>query len=419
MDYRIFPPEEILECSVTLPLSKSISARALIMRRLAGCTDAYTVADCDDTRSMAEALTCTSGEVNIGPAGTAMRFLTAYYAATEGCDITLDGNERMRRRPIRALVDALRELGADIEWAGEEGFAPLHIRGRRLKGGALTMDSSVSSQFVSAILMVAPTMQAPLTLTLDGETVSMPYIKMTVEMMRRAGIDAEINRDVITVAPGKYRPYDEPIERDWSAAAFWYEIAAITAGWVTLPGLCDKSLQGDAVTAALYPRLGVLTEFEDGAAELSATPDLYSRLDLDMTDTPDLVQAMAVTACAIGVPFRFTGVATLRHKETDRLEALRRELLKIGCVTEIESDNIISWEGRRVPLTEMPVIDTYGDHRMAMAFAPLSVFVPGIIVRDAEVVGKSYPGFWNDMRQAGFTLTDAAELLPEPEPDAE
>lgn len=415
MDYRIFPPEEILECSVTLPLSKSISARALIMRRLAGCTDAYTVADCDDTRSMAEALTCTSGEVNIGPAGTAMRFLTAYYAATEGCDITLDGNERMRRRPIRALVDALRELGADIEWAGEEGFAPLHIRGRRLKGGALTMDSSVSSQFVSAILMVAPTMQAPLTLTLDGETVSMPYIKMTVEMMRRAGIDAEINRDVITVAPGKYRPYDEPIERDWSAAAFWYEIAAITAGWVTLPGLCDKSLQGDAVTAALYPRLGVLTEFEDGAAELSATPDLYSRLDLDMTDTPDLVQAMAVTACAIGVPFRFTGVATLRHKETDRLEALRRELLKIGCVTEIESDNIISWEGRRVPLTEMPVIDTYGDHRMAMAFAPLSVFVPGIIVRDAEVVGKSYPGFWNDMRQAGFTLTDAAELLPEPD----
>ena len=413
MDYRIFPPEEILECSVTLPLSKSISARALIMRRLAGCTDAYTVADCDDTRSMAEALTCTSCEVNIGPAGTAMRFLTAYYAATEGCDIILDGNERMRRRPIRALVDALRSLGADIEWAGEEGFAPLHIRGRRLKGGELTMDSSVSSQFISAILMVAPTMQSPLTLTLDGETVSMPYIKMTVEMMRRAGIETEISRDVITVAPGKYRPYDEPVERDWSAAAFWYEIAAITAGWVTLPGLCDKSLQGDAVTAALYPRLGVLTEFEDGAAELSATPDLYSRLDLDMTDTPDLVQAMAVTACAIGVPFRFTGVATLRHKETDRLEALRRELLKIGCVAEIESDNIISWEGQRVPLTEMPVIDTYGDHRMAMAFAPLSVFVPGIIVRDAEVVAKSYPGFWDDMRQAGFTLTDAAEPLPD------
>lgn len=414
MDYRIFPPEEILECSVTLPLSKSISARALIMRRLAGCTDAYTVADCDDTRSLTEALTRTSGEVNIGPAGTAMRFLTAYYAATEGCDIILDGNERMRRRPIRALVDALRELGADIEWTGEEGFAPLHIRGRRLKGGKLTMDSSVSSQFVSAILMVAPTMQEPLTLTLDGETVSMPYIKMTVEMMRRAGIDAEISRDVITVAPGRYRPYDEPVERDWSAAAFWYEIAAITAGWVSLPGLCDKSLQGDAVTAALYPRLGVLTEFEDGTAELSATPDLYSRLDLDMTDTPDLVQAMAVTACAIGVPFRFTGVATLRHKETDRLEALRRELLKIGCVAEIENDNIISWEGRRVPLTEMPVIDTYGDHRMAMAFAPLSVFVPGIIVRDAEVVGKSYPGFWDDMRQAGFTLTDASEPLPEP-----
>ena len=155
--------------------------------------------------------------------------------------------------------------------------------------------------------------------------------------------------------------------------------------------------------------MGVLTDWTEDGAELSATPDLYSRVDLDMSDTPDLVQAIAVTCCAIGLPFRLTGVSTLRHKETDRLEALRRELLKVGCVVDIESDSVISWEGRRMPMNEMPEIDTYEDHRMAMAFAPLAMFIPGIVIRNAEVVGKSYPGFWDNLREAGFTVTDAAQ----------
>ena len=408
MDYRIFPPEEILETSVALPLSKSISARALIMAAL-GSSAPEELADCADTRAMTDALASDSETVNIGHAGTAMRFLTAYYAATPGKNVILDGSERMRQRPIGVLVDTLRRLGAEIEYLGEEGLPPLKIEGKRLTGGEIEIDSSVSSQFVSAVLMVAPTMADGLTVKLAGETVSMPYIKMTAAMMRDRAIDVEIERDTITVRPGHYDSCAAAVERDWSAAAFWYEIAALTAGWVTLPDLHPRSIQGDSALADIYPRMGVLTEWTDEGAELSATPDLYSRVDLDMTDMPDLVQSVAVTACAIGLPFRLTGLSTLRHKETDRLEALSRELLKIGCVIEIESDSVISWEGRRLPVNEMPEIDTYNDHRMAMSFAPLAVFVPGIVIRDAEVVEKSYPGFWHDMRQAGFTITDAAQ----------
>lgn len=408
MDYRIFPPEDILETSLALPLSKSISARALVMAALGADAPTLT-ADCTDTEAIKHGLAAQSGTIDIGAAGTAMRFLTAFYAATPGCDVTLDGCERMRHRPIAPLVDTLRALGADISYAGEEGFPPLRIAGRRLSGGEISIDSTVSSQFISAVLMVAPTMERTLTLKLDGDTVSAPYIRMTAEMMRRRGINVDSGRFSITVEPGSYTGGEKEVEGDWSAAAFWYEIAALTAGWVTLSNLSADSIQGDKALSEIFPRLGVLTEFGDEGAELSATPDIFSRLDLDMTDTPDLVQPLAVTACAIGVPFTLKGVAALRHKETDRLAALCSELLKLGCVVETEGDNILSWEGRRLPVGEMPVIDTFGDHRMAMAFAPVSVFVPGLVIRDAEVVDKSYPGYWDQLREAGFIVTDAAQ----------
>lgn len=409
MDYKIFPPEEILETSVTLPLSKSISARALVMAAL-GSSEPQELAVCDDTEAMKLALADKdSGTIDIGAAGTAMRFLTAYFAAVPGRTVTLDGCERMRQRPIGPLVDALRELGADINYAGAEGFPPLTITGRRLAGGEISMDSTVSSQFVSAVMMVAPMMERPLQLRLEGETVSGPYIKMTAAMMRSRGIEVELGRGSVTVSPGRYGRCDIPVEGDWSAASFWYELAAVTAGWVTLTGLDSDSIQGDSVLKDIYPRLGVLTEFGDDGAELSATPDIYSRLDLDLSDTPDLVQPLAVTACAIGMPFTFTGVSALRIKETDRIDALCHELLKIGCVVETEGSNTLTWEGRRIPVGELPVFDTYGDHRMAMAFAPLSVFIPGIVIRDAEVVGKSYPEFWDHLRAAGFTITEAAQ----------
>lgn len=417
MDYRLFPPEEILEASVRLPLSKSVSARVLVMGALtegAPTVPADRLADCDDIRILASALTVRNGEADAGCSGTAMRFLTAYYAAVPGTDVLLTGAARLSERPLAPLVEALRGIGADIEYAGEEGRLPLRIRGRRLKGGAVRLDARASSQFASALAMIAPLVEGGLSIDLGGEIASMPYLRMTLRMLERRGVAADIAGYTVNVA-GAYRPVAPEEEYDWSAASYWYSIAAVTAGWVTLTGLRGESLQGDSVLASEGERFGVITEFTEDGAELSATPDLWSRLDMDMSDYPDLVPALAVTACLAGIPFRFTGVANLRHKECDRLAALGEGLRSIGCPTESSADDVFGWEGAREPIFEMPVIDPHGDHRIAMAFAAVSVFVPGIVIRDAEVASKSYPGFWDDLRGAGFTVTDASAPLPDGE----
>ena len=236
-------------------------------------------------------------------------------------------------------------------------------------------------------------------------------------MMQNRGVAADTEPLKVTVPNTPYRKAsDNDSEPDWSAAAFWYEIAALTAGWVTLTGLTEHSIQGDSEEASLFEKLGVLTEFTDEGAELSATPELFNSLDADMSGMPDAVPALAVTACMVGVPFRFSGVGALHHKECDRLEALVRELAKLGFMLDIEAyGTVLCWDGRRRPIHELPVFDTYNDHRMAMALAPVSVFVPGIVVRDVEVVEKSYPSYWDDLRTAGFTLLDPSEPIPEPE----
>lgn len=412
MDYRILPPEELLQARIKLPLSKSMSNRAVILNALT--PDANPLGDlakCDDTDAMLAGITVKNGKVDVGAAGTAMRFLTAYFACREGVSVTIDGTERMRNRPIGPLVEALRACGADITYAGREGFPPLDIKGRSLKGGEVTVAASVSSQFISALMMIAPVMEDGLKITLTGEIASMPYIRMTAEMMKRCGAEVDFNGPVITIAPRPYIDVPLSIEGDWSAASYWYEIEALTSGFVTLDGLERFSCQGDSRVATLFSGLGVNTEFEgeEGGTDLEASPDLTPRLIADMTDTPDLVQALTVTLAMLGVPFRLTGVKSLRIKETDRLEALRRELLKVGIIIEIEGDDTLVWEGARRPLTEIPVFDTYSDHRMAMALAPVAIYVPGIVVRDVEVVSKSYPEFWNDLISAGFTVTDTAE----------
>jgi 3-phosphoshikimate 1-carboxyvinyltransferase len=372
------------------------------------------VADCDDTAAMASALASpASSAVNIGAAGTAMRFLTAYYACLPGRSVTLDGSPRMRRRPIGQLVDALRSLGAGISYLGEEGFPPLHIEGRRLAGGEVTLTSAVSSQYISALLMAGPLMTDGLTLKIEGGIPSMPYVKMTMEMMDRMGAVAVMTADGIKVYPGTYTaPAEEIAEQDWSAASYWYEIAALSSGSVTLPGLSMPSLQGDSAIAWMMERLGVVTsEADGGGVELEPSPEMHSRLELDLSDQPDLAQTLAVTSAMLGVPFRLTGLKSLRIKETDRLEALRRELDKLGVVAEVERDDTLAWEGERHPVWEIPAIDTYDDHRMAMAFAPVALYCPGLVVRDIDVVAKSYPGFWDDLRAAGFTLADASQPL--------
>lgn len=413
MDYRITPPESLIETTVSLPLSKSMSNRALVINALTPASSPLeNVAKCDDTDVMVAAFADPSAtSVNVGAAGTAMRFLTAYFAAAEGREVTIDGSERMRRRPIGVLVDALRECGAEIDYAGEEGFPPLRISGRSLKGGAVTLPASVSSQYISALLMIAPVMTDGLTLTLEGDIISRPYILMTLGMMRRQGVDADMDGNVITVPAGScYAAPAHPleIERDWSAAGFWAEIVALSAGFVTLPGLRLESLQGDCLLAQYFEMLGVNTapsEDVDDALEMSATPEQFSRLDLDLSEQPDLAQAIVVTCAMLGIPFHITGLSTLRIKETDRLAALAAELLKFGIVIEVERDSELIWDGRRLPIRELPVIDTYSDHRMAMAFAPASIFLPDIIIRDVEVVSKSYPDFWAHLAEAGFTLT--------------
>ncbi len=422
MDYRIFPPEGILEATVALPVSKSIAVRDIALSFLANnIAAAAPLADtCNDTAVLygilSAGLPSDGSRVDVGPAGTSMRFLTAIAAATDGVHCFLTGDERMCCRPIGVLVEALRHLGADIEYRGQEGFPPLEIYGHRLDGGSVEVETGVSSQFISALMMAGPQMKQPLTIVFKGNVQSLPYINMTAAMMRHYGIDADVDRDRTVIPAGAYRGAEPLAEPDWSAAAFWYEIAALTAGWVTLTGLKDKSLQGDRFAAGLFERLGVLTEFSDEGAELSATPDLWNNLEADMSDMPDAVPALAVTSVMASIPFRLTGVSVLSHKECDRLQALVGELAKVGAILTIENyGDTLCWDGRRVPVRELPVFDTYGDHRMAMALAPVAVFLPGIVVRDAEVVAKSYPGYWEALQEAGFLLMDPAEPLPQPE----
>ena len=421
MNYRIIPPDGFLEARLSLPLSKSMSNRALIINALTpGAGELEHVAACDDTDAMRRALSSPEAkEINVGAAGTTMRFLTAYFAACEGREVTLDGSERMRQRPIGVLVDALRALGADIEYAGEQGFPPLHIRGRKLKGGELSLDSTVSSQFISALLMVAPTMSGGLKLSLKGETVSRPYILMTLRMMEDAGIDSEYFEDTVSIAPQTYRKGLRRVEGDWSAAAAWYEITAISSGAVTIDNLAEQSCQGDRKLADIFLHLGVTTEWqgEDGGSDLLASPDQDARLRIDFSDTPDLAQYVIVTCAMLGIPFRFTGLSTLAIKETDRVAAITTELAKIGILLQPEGRDVLAWEGQRRPFTELPRFDTYADHRMAMCLAPVALFVPGIIINDIEVVSKSYPGFWDAMREAGFILLDGDAPLPAPVED--
>ncbi len=419
MIYKIFPPEEMEGLEVNLPLSKSESNRALIISALTpGGALPERVADCDDTDSLLAGLGRDSGVVNIGAAGTAMRFLTAYYACRPGADIILDGSERMRLRPIGQLVEALRRLGADIDYQGREGFPPLRIRGRMLEGGEISIPANVSSQFISALLMVAPTMEHGLTLTLEGRVISRPYIMMTLEMMEQAGVSGTFDeeRQVIRVDNGTYTPTLPPVEADWSAASYWFEIAAISADEVTLHGLRRKSLQGDSAVASLFKVTGLESRWtKEEELVLQLTPDAGARLELDLTDTPDLTQTLAVTCCLLGLPFRFTGLESLKIKETDRLSALQMELSKLGFILEVEEPGELIWRGARFePDEEIEPIETYEDHRMAMAFAPAAFFFPGLQINNCEVVSKSYPRFWNDLRAAGFTLE---EVMTETEND--
>ena len=394
--------------TISLPTSKSISNRALMIAALCGSEpQVLHPALCDDTAVMVDALARQEGDINVGAAGTAMRFLTAYFATREGVTVTLDGVERMRHRPIGPLVDALRLLGAHIEYLGQEGFPPLQITGTAMHGGDITMAGDVSSQFISAVMMILPAIGGG-SIQLTGNIVSAPYIHMTAAVMRSMGAQVDFTRSTIAVGNG-YQGNDIVVEADWSAAAPWYALAALLPqSGITLQGLTADSIQGDARLVDLGSRLGIASRFDAHGVTLDTSRfiDCCCSNFADMAATPDLVPSWAVLMCLLERSFRMTGVRTLRLKESDRIEALRQELLKLGYVLKIEGEDAISWYGERVAVTtQPPVIDTHGDHRMAMAFAPAAVRFPGLIIRDADVVSKSYPAYWRHLTQCGFTIT--------------
>lgn len=409
MNYRIIAPRRI-EGEIDLPASKSISNRVLLLNALCATPGRLSnLAQCDDTDAVLSALEQPdASEVNIGAAGTAMRFLTAYFATREGREVVIDGTERMRQRPIGVLVDALRQLGADIEYVEAEGYPPLKITGTRLHGGALTVSGSVSSQYITAILLIAPVIGG-ITLTIEGEIMSRPYIDMTLALMARYGVKAEWRENVIHVPAGEYTALDFTVEADWSAASYWWAMQAIVPqSRITLKGLEPQSLQGDSRIAELMSQMGVTGNWCGRYLDLRSNGGVgcCRSTFADLSGTPDIAQTLVVMLCLMGRPFRITGLRTLRIKETDRLEALRTELRKLGYVVKVEGDDAISWHFETTAAEASPHICTYHDHRMAMAFAPAAIRFPGLIIDDAQVVSKSYPLFWEHLRQAGFKIEE-------------
>lgn len=406
MHYQLTAPSEV-KATIQLPASKSISNRALIIHALSGGSDApANLSDCDDTRVMIKALTGNEEVIDILAAGTAMRFLTAYLSATPGTHI-LTGTQRMQQRPIQILVNALRQLGAQIEYAGNEGFPPLHICGTELTGDEITLKGNVSSQYISALLMIGPVLKHGLQLHLTGEIISRPYINLTLQLMKEFGAVATWTSDQsISVEPRPYRSVPFTVESDWSAASYWYQIAALSpAAEIELTGLFRNSYQGDSRGAQLFAKLGVETQYTDRGVRLIKKGALPTRLDEDLVDIPDLAQTFVVTCALLDIPFRFTGLQTLKIKETDRIAALKAELAKLGYVLRDENDSILVWDGERCKPQETPVIKTYEDHRMAMAFAPAAIRYPHMQIAEPQVVSKSYPAYWEDLKKAGFLIS--------------
>ena len=407
-----FPP--CLRAEVELPSSKSLSNRALLLAALSGPEATLDrPADCDDTRVVWHALHDRPFTVDILAAGTAMRFLTAYFALCPGEVHVLTGTERMRSRPIGVLVDALRALGASIDYEEREGYPPLRVEGRQLEGGEVAMQASVSSQYISALLMVAPILPDGLTLTLEGDVASMPYIHMTMALMAHFGAQPRWadERTIVVPATGYADCIAYAVEPDWSAASYWYELVALSpdpATRIVLKGLTAESLQGDSAIAGLFQSLGVRTTFTDEGAVLTKADAVTSIKEMNLEDCPDLAQTIVSTCAALHIPFRITGLHSLKIKETDRIAALQAEWAKMGVTMGADGDSL--WveaydsAAEAAAVAAVPTISTYDDHRMAMAFAPCAALVPGLGIAEPAVVSKSYPEYWDHLRHVGAVI---------------
>ena len=414
MQYEIKAPQ-VLNQTIKLPASKSISNRALIIHALSGgAILPDNLSDCDDTTVIINALQNNPHEINIEAAGTAMRFMTAFLSVKDGEEHVLTGTERMKHRPIGVLVDALRHLGADISYVGDEGFPPLRIKGRKLEGGLLEVPGNISSQYISALLMIGPTLKNGLTLRLTGDVISRPYIDLTLWTVREFGADADWSDfETISVAPKPYKERNYYIENDWSAASYWYEMMALSThedDEIRLEGLMDGSKQGDSSVRYIFSLLGVKSTFESREEGVPTTVTLrhtnrcVPRLEYDFVNSPDLAQTFVVCCALKNVHFHFTGLSTLKIKETDRIEAMKKEMRKLGYVIHDKNNSELIWDGERCMPEIEGGIDTYEDHRMALSFAPASLCIDGLSINNPQVVTKSYPHFWEDIKSAGFEV---------------
>ena len=386
MNYKVSHPTKKIFCEIDLPASKSISNRLLIISAL--CLNKFKIqnlSDSQDTMSLKNAIDSNNRTLDVGAAGTSFRFLTAFLSTLDGLEYILTGSERMKERPIKELVDSLRKLGAEIEYLGKENFPPLKITGKNLTGGKIQIDGSISSQFISALLLIAPNLKNGIELEIVGGIVSKPYIKMTLSLMKYFGVNYDWEDNIIYVKSQKYIAKDYKVESDWSSASFWYQIASLSENCnIKIRGLDKKSIQGDMRLIDLFNRLGVNSEFIRNNLILTKNNNLNVPKLIDLIDTPDLYQPLRCTIFGRRKSSQFIGLFTLKDKETDRVRSLDKELKKIKS---------------------SKIINTYQDHRMAMCFAPLCIVFGELQINNVEVVNKSYQKFWEDLELAGFKIT--------------
>lgn len=404
----ISSPKKQLDCTIKLTGSKSESNRALIMEALSeGAVQVLNISEAADTVTLKNILQNANNQldtIDVGPAGTAMRFLTAFYSLLPG-KLTLTGSARMKQRPIGILVDALKSLGANIQYAGNEGFPPLLISGpMKQKTNTVKIKGNISSQYISALLLIAPKLEQGLKLIIEGELTSKPYVEMTLAMMEQAGIRHQWTDNEISIENQLFRKTEISIEPDWSAASYWYAIAALSEeAQIFLPGLNGYSLQGDSKITEIMANFGITSQFKDGGVYLLKETKKLERKIFDFKECPDLAQTVIICCAALGHDALFTGLETLKIKETDRVKALQTELAKIG-VKLIEKNQSYKLDCSGLDLSKKIVVNTYDDHRMAMAFAPLALVLPELEIEDHLVVEKSYPDFWKHLEIAGFEV---------------
>ncbi|WP_452223340.1 3-phosphoshikimate 1-carboxyvinyltransferase [Lacinutrix chionoecetis] len=393
------------DASIQITGSKSESNRLLLLKALYPELEIENVSNSDDSQLMTKALASNEKIIDIHHAGTAMRFLTAYFATKAGSEIVLTGSKRMKERPVKILVEALNQLGADISYMENNGFPPLLIKGKQLNKHKVTLSANVSSQYISALLLVAPTLENGLELTLDGKITSVPYINMTLCLLNAIGVETTFKNNIITVKANQPLQVNSKltVESDWSSASYFYSIAALAelGTTITLTSYKQDSLQGDSALVEIYKAFGVSTTFSENTVILKKTEHIVNEngVNFDLANAPDIAQTIAVTAFGLGLKCDLTGLHTLKIKETDRLEALKEEIIKLGGDIKVTDKSLHLSASNKI--NKDVAITTYNDHRMAMAFAPLALKVP-LEIKDHMVVSKSYPTFWEDLKTLGF-----------------